>query len=105
MIQVTQMHYESMTFTRYAFYFRAIIGRMTKDQIEEDQERDENMAKMMTQMDLLSIHVIGSGSKVLNGVGVYGVTHDDADFEDLELVDRNGRKPSLRKSMSYPNEP
>uniref|UniRef100_M1D8S3 Integrase core domain containing protein n=1 Tax=Solanum tuberosum TaxID=4113 RepID=M1D8S3_SOLTU len=34
-----------------------------KEQIERDQECDENMAKMMTQMVLLSKHVMGSGSQ------------------------------------------
>jgi len=28
--------------------------RMTKDEIEEDQERDQIMAKLMTQLDILA---------------------------------------------------
>ncbi|WMV41205.1 hypothetical protein MTR67_034590 [Solanum verrucosum] len=39
---------------------------MTKQQIKKDQERDENMAKMMTQLDLLTKHVMGSSSKAVN---------------------------------------
>uniref|UniRef100_M1DMQ5 Integrase core domain containing protein n=1 Tax=Solanum tuberosum TaxID=4113 RepID=M1DMQ5_SOLTU len=34
--------------------------RITKEQIEKDQERDQNMAKMMTQLDLLAKNVMGS---------------------------------------------
>lgn len=39
--------------------------KMTKEQIVKDQECDENMVKMMTQIDILSKHVIGSGIKAL----------------------------------------
>ncbi|WMV41160.1 hypothetical protein MTR67_034545 [Solanum verrucosum] len=42
---------------------------LTKEQMEKNQECDENMAKMMAQMDLLTKHVIGGGSKVVNVVG------------------------------------
>ncbi|WMV32946.1 hypothetical protein MTR67_026331 [Solanum verrucosum] len=39
---------------------------LTKEQLEKNQERDENMAKMMTQMDLLTKHVMGGGYKAMN---------------------------------------
>uniref|UniRef100_M1DKS6 Integrase core domain containing protein n=1 Tax=Solanum tuberosum TaxID=4113 RepID=M1DKS6_SOLTU len=41
------------------------------------------MAKMMTQMDLLTKHVTGSGSKAVNAVGVSGVNPDEAYFEAM----------------------
>ncbi|WMV09326.1 hypothetical protein MTR67_002711 [Solanum verrucosum] len=41
------------------------------------------MAKIMTQMNFLSKHVIGSGSKAVNAVGVSGVNPNDPHFEAL----------------------
>ncbi|WMV46462.1 hypothetical protein MTR67_039847 [Solanum verrucosum] len=40
-----------------------------KEQMEKDHERDENMAKMMTQLVLISKHVITSGLKAVHVVG------------------------------------
>ncbi|WMV38234.1 hypothetical protein MTR67_031619 [Solanum verrucosum] len=52
--------------------------------MEKNQERDENMAIMMTHMDLLTKHVMGSGSKAVNTVGVSGVNPDEAHFEVID---------------------
>jgi len=41
------------------------------------------MAKMMTQLDLLSNNVMGSCTRVVNVVGVSGVTLEDAHFDAL----------------------
>lgn len=55
--------------------------RITKEQIEKDQERDQNMAKMMTKLDILSKNVMGVCTKSVNIVGVGGVNPDEAQFE------------------------
>jgi len=57
--------------------------RMTKEKIEKDQERDQNMAKMMIQLDLLSKNVMGSGLKSVNVVGIGGANPEEAQFEVL----------------------
>ncbi|WMV33193.1 hypothetical protein MTR67_026578 [Solanum verrucosum] len=41
------------------------------------------MAKMMTQMDLLTKHVMGSGSKAVNAVRFSGVNSDETHFEAM----------------------
>ncbi|KAK4724061.1 hypothetical protein R3W88_026840 [Solanum pinnatisectum] len=57
--------------------------RMSKDKIEKDQERDQNMAKIETQLDLLMKNVMGSGLKSVNVVGVSGANPEEAQFEAL----------------------
>jgi len=42
---------------------------MSKEQIEKEYDRDEKMAKMMTQIDLLSNCVMGGGLKSVSVVG------------------------------------
>uniref|UniRef100_M1DN23 Putative plant transposon protein domain-containing protein n=1 Tax=Solanum tuberosum TaxID=4113 RepID=M1DN23_SOLTU len=42
---------------------------LSKEQIERDYERDENIAKMITQIDLRSKHVMRGGTKSVNAVG------------------------------------
>uniref|UniRef100_M1DDD8 Uncharacterized protein n=1 Tax=Solanum tuberosum TaxID=4113 RepID=M1DDD8_SOLTU len=61
----------------------SLTFRMMKEHIEKDQERDQNMAKMMNQLDLLSKNVIGSGTRALNIIGVSGANPNDAHFEAL----------------------
>ena len=54
--------------------------RMTNEKIEKDQQRDYSKANIMTQMDLLSKHVMGSSSKVLIIVEVTLVNPDELKF-------------------------
>jgi len=56
---------------------------MAKEQMEKDQEWDKNIAKMMTQIDILSKHVMESGSKVVNAIIIYRVNPDEAQFEAM----------------------
>ncbi|KAK4733655.1 hypothetical protein R3W88_007916 [Solanum pinnatisectum] len=60
-----------------------ITFRMTKEKIEKDQEIDQNMAKMMTQLDILSKNVMGSGLNSVNVVGISGENPEEAQFEVL----------------------
>lgn len=41
---------------------------LTKEKVEKNHKRDENMEKMMTQLNLLTKHVIGI-KKVMNLIG------------------------------------
>lgn len=50
--------------------------------LEKDQERDENMAKIMTQLDLLMKHMMGCGQKSVNVVGsASDMTFNGVDFD------------------------
>uniref|UniRef100_M1DIL3 Integrase core domain containing protein n=1 Tax=Solanum tuberosum TaxID=4113 RepID=M1DIL3_SOLTU len=57
--------------------------KLTKEQLEKDQERDQNMAKIMTQLEILSKNVMGAGARNVNAVGVGCVNPDEAKFEAL----------------------
>uniref|UniRef100_M1DSX9 Integrase core domain containing protein n=1 Tax=Solanum tuberosum TaxID=4113 RepID=M1DSX9_SOLTU len=58
--------------------------RMTKEKIEKHQERDQNMAKMMTQLDILSKNLMGNGPRVVNVVGITsGANPENAHFKAL----------------------
>ncbi|WMV41956.1 hypothetical protein MTR67_035341 [Solanum verrucosum] len=74
--------------------------------MERNQERDKNMAKKMTQMDLLTKHVMGGGSKAMNVVGASsGVSLDDTQFEaiyneEVQFLSNQagGSRPSYQRS-------
>jgi len=42
---------------------------ISKEQMEKDHERNENITNMMTQLDFLYKHVMGGGPKTINAVG------------------------------------
>uniref|UniRef100_M1DF48 Integrase core domain containing protein n=1 Tax=Solanum tuberosum TaxID=4113 RepID=M1DF48_SOLTU len=57
---------------------------LSKEKVEMDHERDENMDKMMTQINFLSKHVMKGGTKSVNAVGTNsGQCPNDAKFEAL----------------------
>ncbi|WMV41739.1 hypothetical protein MTR67_035124 [Solanum verrucosum] len=45
---------------------------ISKEQRLKDQERDETIAKLMTQIDLLTSHVIGGRSNNVNAMSLSG---------------------------------
>lgn len=52
------------------------------EQIAKDQERNENMATVMTQLDPLTKHIMGGGHKSVNVVGcASSLPFDDVPYE------------------------
>uniref|UniRef100_M1DVF9 Integrase core domain containing protein n=1 Tax=Solanum tuberosum TaxID=4113 RepID=M1DVF9_SOLTU len=79
---------DGMTTINRAWYTREdqvspLTFKLTKEQLEKDQARDQNMAKIMTQLDILSKNVMGAGARSVNDVGVGFANPDDAKFEAL----------------------
>ncbi|WMV46247.1 hypothetical protein MTR67_039632 [Solanum verrucosum] len=57
---------------------------LIKEQMENNQERDENMATIMTQMDLSTKHVMGGGYKAVNAISAKsGGNLNDTQFEAM----------------------
>ncbi|KAK4731583.1 hypothetical protein R3W88_024571 [Solanum pinnatisectum] len=66
---------DGMTTINRAWYIREdqvspLMFKQTKEQMEKDQKRDQNMAMIMTQLDILSKNVIGSSGQSVNDMGV-----------------------------------
>uniref|UniRef100_M1DIU0 Transposable element protein, Retrotrans_gag n=1 Tax=Solanum tuberosum TaxID=4113 RepID=M1DIU0_SOLTU len=84
--EITSQLLNCMTKINRAWYTRKdqvypFNFRITKEHIEKDQERDQNMAKMMTQSDIFAKNVMGVGTNSVNIVGVGGVNPYEAQFE------------------------
>ncbi|XP_059310579.1 uncharacterized protein LOC132061921 [Lycium ferocissimum] len=61
---------------------------LSREIIKKEEERDETMAKLVTQMDLLTKHVLGGGSKRVNVVGsCEGDSMDEQCFQVCEEKD------------------
>uniref|UniRef100_M1DLF7 Uncharacterized protein n=1 Tax=Solanum tuberosum TaxID=4113 RepID=M1DLF7_SOLTU len=58
-------------------------GQISKEQVEKDNERDQNMAKIMTLLDILSKNVMGTATRSFNVVGVGCAFPDEASFDAL----------------------
>uniref|UniRef100_M1D8A9 Uncharacterized protein n=1 Tax=Solanum tuberosum TaxID=4113 RepID=M1D8A9_SOLTU len=79
---------DGMTMINRAWYTREdqvspLSFKLTKDQMEKNQERDQNMAKIMTQLDILSKNVMGVGPRGVNVVGIGYAYLKDAKFYAL----------------------
>ena len=57
--------------------------KLTKEQLENEQERDQNMAKMITQLENLTKNVMGVRARSFSVVGVGFVNPDESKFEAL----------------------
>uniref|UniRef100_M1DTB4 Uncharacterized protein n=1 Tax=Solanum tuberosum TaxID=4113 RepID=M1DTB4_SOLTU len=57
--------------------------KLSKEEIEKDHERDQNMAKIMAQLDILSKNVMGAGACGVNVVGVGCANPKEIKFEAL----------------------
>ncbi|WMV49768.1 hypothetical protein MTR67_043153 [Solanum verrucosum] len=72
---------------------------LTKEQIENNQEQHENIAKIMTKMDLLTKHVIRGGHKAMNVVGGNsGVNPHDTQFDVMYNEEEPRADPEIFRS-------
>uniref|UniRef100_M1DPA2 Athila retroelement ORF1 protein n=1 Tax=Solanum tuberosum TaxID=4113 RepID=M1DPA2_SOLTU len=79
---------DDMTTINRAWYTREdqvspLTFKLTKEQMEKDQERDQNLAKIMTQLDIMSKNVMGAGTRSVNVVGVGCANPEESKFEAL----------------------
>ncbi|KAK4721531.1 hypothetical protein R3W88_011764 [Solanum pinnatisectum] len=79
---------DGMTTINKAWYTREdqvspLTFKLSKEQIEKDNERDQNMAKIMTQLDILSKNFMRAGAHSTNVVGVGCANPEEMKFEAL----------------------
>ncbi|XP_060177802.1 uncharacterized protein LOC132607737, partial [Lycium barbarum] len=80
---------------------------LTREMIKKEEERDESMAKLVTQMDLLTKHVMGGGSKKVNAVESFeGGPPDEQCFQmyDEEASYVNNLREGSRPNYQGPNQ-
>jgi len=79
---------------------------LTKEQMEKNQEHDENMAKMITQMDLLTKHVMGGGYKAVNAISASsGMIPNDAHFDAMAMYNEEVQFLLNQAWVSHPSYP
>ncbi|XP_015168639.1 uncharacterized protein [Solanum tuberosum] len=66
---------DGMTAINWAWYTREdqvspLTFKLSKEQMDKDNERDQNMTKIMTHLDILSKNVMGASARGANVVGV-----------------------------------
>lgn len=64
-LDITLILLDEMSKINHAWYIKEdhvslLNFLLTKEQLKKNQDRDDNKAKMMTQMDLLTKHVMGN---------------------------------------------
>ncbi|KAK4724478.1 hypothetical protein R3W88_027257 [Solanum pinnatisectum] len=79
---------DGMTTINRAWYTRKdqvspLTFKLSTEHTEKDHERDQNMAKIMTQLDILSKNVMGAGARGVNAVGVGCANPKEMKFEAL----------------------
>ncbi|XP_059277798.1 uncharacterized protein LOC132031977 [Lycium ferocissimum] len=80
---------------------------LSRETIKKEEERDETMAKLVTQMDLLTKHVLGGGSKRVNVVGsCEGDSMDEHCFQVCEEEANfiNNQAGGSRPNYQGPNQ-
>uniref|UniRef100_M1DH39 Uncharacterized protein n=1 Tax=Solanum tuberosum TaxID=4113 RepID=M1DH39_SOLTU len=76
---------DGMTTINRAWYTREdqvspVTFQVSKEQVEKDNERDQNMVKIMTQLDILSKNVMGASTRGVNAMGVGGANPEEMKF-------------------------
>ncbi|XP_015163500.1 uncharacterized protein [Solanum tuberosum] len=80
--------FDGMTTINRAWYTRKdqvslVIFKLSKEHIENDNERDQKMAKIMTQLDILSKNCIRDSARGVNVGGVGCANREEMKFEAL----------------------
>ncbi|XP_059295428.1 uncharacterized protein LOC132048757 [Lycium ferocissimum] len=80
---------------------------LTREMVKKEEERDESMAKLVTQMDLLTKHVMGGESEKVNAVGsCEGGSPDEQCFQmyDKEASYINNQREGSQPNYQGPNQ-